>query len=140
MSVLTVVTDLLLAGVAVWLIRAGALAHARDLWGRARVMGRTERPTVLSLRLVESESLTAIHRPTARRWDGLRPSATPIVLGEAGDELRIERAGDGSVVVAPERGVAVVTSAPGGTLGEWRDRAPQWIVAIGRTPSARGAG
>ncbi len=139
MSVLTVLTDALLVAVLVWLLRNGALRHARDRWGRGEARPASD-PRALRVILGEVDRVVVVHRATARRWDDLRPTRAVMILEAGGDALSVHRGDDGAVVLEGPSGVAVVAASSIESSADWGESAPRWIATplASSDPSGRG--
>lgn len=129
MSVLTLLADALLVAVLLWLIRHGALGHARERWLPRAKAHQHGSPHAVRVRLDDVDRVVVAHRPTARRWDDVRPGREVLVLEAAGEVLRLHRAADGAIVLEAERDVAVVGERSIDTIGEWQGGAPEWVAA-----------
>lgn len=139
MSILTLLTDALLAAVLVWLLRGGALGHARDLWWRRTAADPHSGEPAVRVHLENVDRIVVVHRSTARRWDDVRPGREVIVLDAGEDALRVCRAPDGSIVLEAERDVAIVGESTIASIAQWRGGAPDWAAApLGRSARADG--
>ncbi|MBK7978394.1 MAG: hypothetical protein IPK07_35880 [Deltaproteobacteria bacterium] len=140
MSVLTLLTDGLLLAVLVWLVRRGALAHARARWfSRAKHMERAAGSDALRVTVDDVDALVVAHRPSGMRWADVRPCGEPLALCAGGEVVRIHRTPDGSVSLEAEGDIAVVSERSLGAIGAWTEAAPHWVVAP-RGPRSAGEG